>query len=296
MTRRDVIKLSAGAAAFPTSAPSQTQLKPDVGNISRLKTAICAYSFRDQLKDRTMSYSDLIRYAVATGADGLDMTVYWLPSDPTEMLPLLRGLAYRHGVAIYSLSIRTVMTRPRAEQRRAEVNEIQRWLNIAERLGAGHIRVFGGKVPEGVETKQANDWVVEVLKEAAALAGSKGIVLGLENHDGLADRGEDIVAILKAVNSPWVGINLDTGNFTTDAMTQIEICAPYAVNVQLKTEIADASGNKTTADWDRIVKVLARSGYKGYLAIEYEAKGDPAAEVARQLKKLRQIAYKHSTI
>jgi L-ribulose-5-phosphate 3-epimerase len=79
------------------------------------------------------------------------------------------------------------------------------------------------------------------------------------------------------VNSPWVGINLDTGNFRKHGYARVENCIPHAVTVHLKTSIADEQGQHKKADWDRILRMFATGGYKGYLALEYEEKEDPAS-------------------
>jgi sugar phosphate isomerase/epimerase len=275
--------------------PQQTALNPDVRGKARLRTAICAYSFRDQLKERSMSYADLVRLAVDLGVDGLDMTVYWMPSTLNEFLPPLRGIAYRMGVDIYSISIRSEMTRPTRDLQDAELATIKKWVDAADRLGAGHIRVFGGGVPKGTTVEQAAGWATEVLKRAAEYSGSKGIVLGLENHGGVTERAETIIKIVRAVNSPWVGINLDTGNFRTETYEQIEMCAPFAVNVQVKAEMRGPDGQKSEGDWDRVGQILNRANYKGYLALEYEAAEDAARAVPRLIKRLRQVAARHSS-
>ena len=304
MTRREMLQ-AVPALAIPATAqaqgeakapkPEQTALTPDVRGKTRLRTAICAYSFREQLKDRSMSYADLVRLAVDLGVDGLDMTVYWMPSTLDDFLPPLRGIAYRMGVDIYSISIRSEMTRATRELQDAEFTTIKKWVDAADRLGAGHIRVFGGNVPKGATVEQASGWATEVLKRAAEYSGSKGIILGLENHGGVTERAETIIKIVRAVNSPWVGINLDTGNFRTETYEQIEMCAPFAVNVQVKAETRGADGQKSQGDWDRVAQILAKANYKGYLALEYEAAEDAARAVPRLIKRLRQVADRHSS-
>jgi hypothetical protein len=61
--------------------------------------ALCAYSFRDQLKDHPLSSEDLIRLAAESGAGGIDLTTCWLPDTKDETLFRLRRAAYRLGVA-----------------------------------------------------------------------------------------------------------------------------------------------------------------------------------------------------
>ena len=115
------------------------------------------------------------------------------------------------------------------------------------------------------------------------------MILGLENHGGITEKAERIIQIVKHVDSPWVGINLDTGNFQSNAYSQIEACVPYTVNVQFKTEIKEA-GKESPSDWNRIMGMLAKGGYKGYLALEYEADEDPAKVVPLLTRQLNQIA------
>lgn len=283
MTRRSVLQLPA-LAALPAAAATRK---------ARLKTAICAYSFREALSKKKMTYDDLVHMAVDTGVDGLDLTVYWFPSTGDEFLLPLKALAYRNGVEIYSISIRSDMCRPTAEQRQKELAEVQKWVDVAARLGAGHIRVFGGVVPKGETEDQAARWVVEVLREASAYSGSKGVMLGLENHGGITAKASRIVEMVKAVNSPWVGVNLDTGNFDNDPYGQIAQILPYAVNVQFKMDVREG-GQRAASDWDRLTRMLAEAGYRGYMALEYEAKEDPATAVPGLLRRLHGLARKYS--
>ena len=290
MNRRDLMKSLPMLAAFGSASgvfAADTLSKAT----ARLRTAICAYSFREALKKKSMTYDDLVRLAVKLDVDGLDLTVYWFPNTSDEFLLPLRRLAYKNGVEIYSISIRSDMCRPTEDLREREVAWLERWVEVAARLGAGHIRVFGGDVPKGSTEDQAAEWVINILKRAADYSGRKGVILGLENHGGITSKAERVVQIVKEVNSPWVGINLDTGNFESDTYRQIEACVPYAVNVQFKTEIRE-NGKKLPSDWNRILAMLAKGGYKGYLALEYEA--DEASEVAvpRLTKQLNEAVRK----
>src|SRR5882672_3404731 len=70
------------AAAVPDArawqAPPGKAPRPGSGQ-ARFRTGLVAYSYRQALQAKTMTYEDLIRIAVDTGTDGIDMTVYWLP-------------------------------------------------------------------------------------------------------------------------------------------------------------------------------------------------------------------------
>ncbi len=293
MNRRDLLKGLPLVAASGLSKSAQSA-EGKLDRTARLRTAICAYSFRTALQNKTMTYDDLVRMAVEQDVDGLDLTVYWFPNASDEFLMPLRRLAYKMAVEIYSISIRTDMCLAPGAERDAEVEKVKGWVDAASKLGAGHIRVFGGRIPNGSTEDQAAAWCAETLKRGAEYAGSKGVILGLENHGGITERADTIIRIVKEVNSPWVGVNVDTGNFNRDGYKQLEMLVPYAVNVQMKTEIRVDEGRREEQDWDRMVRMLAGAGYKGYLALEYEAKEEPNVAVPRLMKKLREITRKYS--
>src|SRR5438477_12889026 len=109
MRRREYLKTFAAAAlaAGPSSGWAAGK--------GRFHPAICAYSFRNQLKAGSMTYADVIRMAADTGADGVDLTTYWFADTKDETLFALKKLAYRSGVAIYNLGIRARLAQPTAE-------------------------------------------------------------------------------------------------------------------------------------------------------------------------------------
>jgi L-ribulose-5-phosphate 3-epimerase len=289
MNRRHFLA-AAGAAFAAAAAP----LPEDAKGKARFRSGLVAYSYRQALGAKKMTYDDLVHVAVDTGIDGLDLTVYWFPSTSNDFLLPLRRLAYKNNVDLYSISVRTEMTRPARELRDKEVMELNKWIDVAEKLGANHIRVFGGSVPKEATEDQAAGWVVEVLQRSAEHAARKGVILGLENHGGITERAARIIEIVKRVDNPWVQINLDTGNFRSDVFPQIEMCLPYAVNTQVKVEMRRDDGSAGPSDWERIFQLFAKHGYRGYMALEYEGKEDAAIAVPRELRRLHALTQKYS--
>jgi sugar phosphate isomerase/epimerase len=291
MNRRDWVKqFSAGAAAalLPSSAPAQS-----LPGKPRLRTAICAYSFRDELAKRTMTYEELIRLAADLGVDGLDLTVYWLPQNLSDdYLLSLRRLAYRYGIDIYGIGIRAQMCRATPELQDAEVGRLKRWLDVADRLGARHLRVFGGAAPKDASEEQAVAWAAETLKKCAALAAPRGLFLGVEDDGALTEKGERLVQMVKQADSPWVGVCLDIGNFKSDAYRQVELCLPYTVNLHLKTEVNDTA-KQQPLDWDRLFRLVAPA-YRGYIALEYESSAPPRTAVPEAIARLQAAVKKYA--
>jgi sugar phosphate isomerase/epimerase len=294
MNRRNFLA-TAGAAVVSAAVPIARTRQPSPAK-SRFRTGLVAYSYRQALQAKTMTYEDLIRIAVETGTDGIDMTVYWLPETTDAYLLPLRRFAYRNRVEIYSIGTRVRLAQPTAELREQELNELGKWLDVAQRLGATHVRVFGGAKPAGATLDQAIGFAAETLKRGAELAGARGLVLGVEDDGGITDFAKDTIEIVKRADSPWAGMNLDTGNFRPPAVyDQIEMSIPYAVSTHVKTEVAlDDGKTRGPADWDRIFRMFAAHGFRGYMGLEYEASADPAAAVPGYLRRLKELAVKYS--
>jgi sugar phosphate isomerase/epimerase len=287
MNRRDFAK-TVGAFAVATRLHGQPV------SHCRLRPGLVAYSFGKQLAARTLTYEALVAYAAELGLDGLDTTVYWFPDTSDQFLASLRHTAYKNALSLYSIAVRVRLSQPNPELQRAEFENLKQWVEVAQKLGATHIRVFGGPIPKGATETQAIAWAVEVLKRSADYAGSRGIVLGVEDDGGLTTTAEQTVEIVRQTGSPWAGINLDTGNFRKNGYSQVAMCIPYAVNVHLKERIASEDGTKEKADWDRLLGMFAQSGYKGYLSLEHEGEEPPEVAVPRLTAELRRTIRKYS--
>jgi sugar phosphate isomerase/epimerase len=132
------------------------------------------------------------------------------------------------------------------------------------------MRVFGGAIPKGATEDQAIGWAAETLKMAAEYAGSKGIILGVEDDGGLTTNAQPTIEIIKRADSPWVGMNLDTGNFPKDGYAQTAMAIPYAVSTHIKVMVSTPDGKKEKTDFDRLFGMFAKGGYRGFVSLEYE--------------------------
>ena len=128
MDRRSFLT-TAGAAVVAATAPAARAWQVPGGKV-RFRTGLVAYSYRQALQAKTMTYEDLIRIAVETGTDGIDMTVYWLPATTDDYLLPLRRLAYRNRVEIYSIGTRVRLAQPTAELREQQLVELRKWLDV----------------------------------------------------------------------------------------------------------------------------------------------------------------------
>jgi len=285
------------ARAQQAPRPSSGQAPRPASKQARFRTGLVAYSYRQALQAKAMTYEDLIRIAVETGTDGIDMTVYWLPSTSADYLLSLRRLAYTNRVEIYSIGTRVRLAQPTAELRAQQLDELGKWLDVAQRVGATHVRVFGGSTPQGATLEQAIEFAVETFKRGAEIAGARGLILGLEDDGGITDYAKETIEIVKRTDSPWAGMNLDIGNFRPPAVyDQIEMSIPYAVSTHVKTTVAlDDGKTRAPFDFDRVFKMFASRGFRGYMGLEYEADEDAATAVPVYLRRLKELAIKYSS-
>ena len=304
MNRRDFLAAAGavvGAAAVPAGKALQSPAPlgpsaPQAAGKARFRTGLVAYSYRQALQSKAMTYEDLIRIAVDTGTDGIDMTVYWLPGTTDDVLLPLRRFAYRNRVEIYSVGTRVRLAQPTPDLREKELVELRKWVDVAQKLGATHVRVFGGAKPPEATMEQAIGFAVETLKRGAEYSGARGIILGVEDDGGITDYAAETIKIVAGADSPWAGMNLDIGNFRPPKVyDQVEMSIPYAVSTHVKTEMAlDDGKTRGPFDWDRIFTMFARHGFRGYMGLEYEASDDPTNAVPRHLRRLKELAVKYS--
>jgi sugar phosphate isomerase/epimerase len=180
-----------------------------------------------------------------------------------------------------------VFTHPAGPEREKQIAATKAWVDTCAALGAPAIRVFTGNLQPGQTMAEAQKNSIEALEEACAYAGSKGVILAVENHGGIVAEADSLLTIVKGVKSEWCGINLDTGNFhTEDVYGDLAKCAPYAVTCQVKTEIQPKGQAKREGDLKREIQILKDAGYRGYVTLEYEAAEEPLKAVPRYLDQL----------
>jgi sugar phosphate isomerase/epimerase len=213
---------------------------------------------------------DFLDYCVAEKFDAAELTSYFFPPDADEKYFLaLRQAAFVRGMTISGTAIGNNFTIGQGAQLDAEIAAAKKWIDHAAILGAPHIRVFAGTGHDLAKDPARMDEAIAALSECADHAAEKGIFLGVENHGNLT--AAQMLEIMQRVENPWVGINLDTGNFLSDdPYADLVACAPYAVNVQVKVSMKTPAGKPYPADLTRVGKILRDSGYQGFVILEFE--------------------------
>ena len=306
ITRRAFVSRTGLALTGLASAAALTTLARAIEPIkrtgpSRLMLSLAGYSFRQFFKEgkgidakaNPAKRIDMLKFIdyCAEQRCAAECTSYYFPAKVTnEFLIQLKRHAFLAGVPISGTAVGNTFTHKPGAKRDAEIQSVKDWADHAAVFGAPHIRVFAGDA-QGNSKEEAKKLCIEALEECCDYAGRKGVFLGIENHGGIVAECQDLLDIVKAVKSPWCGINFDTGNFhTDDPYADLERIAPYAVNVQWKAEVLPRGAKqKQPADLKRIVKILRDANYQGFVALEYEAEEDAWVAVPRLLNQMREL-------
>jgi sugar phosphate isomerase/epimerase len=294
MHRRDFIQASVGTAFLGVHQAVAIEPMRRAGP-SRMKLSLAAYSYRDYLNlnrrpKPTMSLEEFIEAAAAMPLDAVELTAYYFPETSVRYLARLKGLCTRLGLDVSGTAVGNNFCVSNPARLKEQIAQVKSWIERTSRLGGKTIRVFAGQVERGDKLENARRRCLEALEEVSDHAAEFGVYVALENHGGITSTADQLLALVRPIKSPWFGVNLDTGNFhTPDPYADLTRLAPYAVVVQLKTEIQRTGRKKEDADLKRLLDILRGVHYRGYVALEYEAAEEPKKAVPRYIGILRKM-------
>lgn len=259
---------------------------------TRLKTSLNAYSFNGPLMKGEMNLDDLLEYCAINQFDAVDITAYYFPGYPEvpsdEYLYHIKQKAFLLGLEISGTGVRNDFADPDPARRKASVELVKKWIIASEKMGIPVIRVFSGVAdPKDIPREKVLDYMVKDLKECAEFGKAHGVMVGIQNHHDFIKTADQTIEIIQLVNSDWFGLILDIGSFRTDPYREIEKTIPYAVNWQLKENLY-VNGVEQKTDLNKLMKIIHKSGYRGYIPLETLGAGDPKVKVAGFLKETRE--------
>ncbi len=265
----------------------ETQHSPTGQEEAVRKLSCCAYSYRELLTKDKMTLEGFLDTCVELGFDGVELTQYYFPQEDDEYLANLKREVFTRGLGVAGTAIGGNFINEDAEARRKQIDHVKDWLVKSAKLGSPVLRVFAGYQPDGVDLETAEDWVRDGLAECAPVAAECGVVLGLENHGGVTADADGVLRLLDPfADEPWVGLNLDFGNFTGDIYGQYARCAAHAVTTHAKVTVRQGE-ERERVDYRKIVRLMREAGYARYLSIEFEEREDPVVGVDRFAAYLR---------
>jgi sugar phosphate isomerase/epimerase len=160
----------------------------------------------------------------------------------------------------------------------------------ANRLGAAVdlcVDLAGGEGPPALNTtaggtperwEELRERLVDRLGELVTYAAERGVVVAIEPHVGAAlDRPERALWLLRAIDSPWLRLNLDHSHFEAAglAMTEtVPALGPHSVHTHVKDVRGRAPHHEflipgeSDFDYPAFLRLLRDAGYDGAVTVE----------------------------
>ncbi len=136
------------------------------------------------------------------------------------------------GVRLSGLSSHTPLCRPEIS-----VEYLKQAIRFAAECGAPVVNTDEGPKQPWTTAEEDHVLMRYVLKEAAAVAEARGILLGIEPHQQYSRTPQGLERIVNLVESPAIGVNFDTGNSYLageDPIAWLEAVLPRLVHLHAK--------------------------------------------------------------
>jgi sugar phosphate isomerase/epimerase len=296
------------AAGVPGARAAESQTaKPKV------KLGIASYSYW-HFRPPKVSIETVIEKAAALDVPGVDSLHRQM--DIEEKAPLtaehraylrkLKRHAFSNGVDLICLSIHQDFVDPDPAFLKQQIEHTHKCIEIAYELGVPCIRLNSGRwntikdfndlmkargiepIIPGCTLDDGFKWCADCIEKCLPKAAECGVLLALENHWGLTGTPEGQLRLLNAIQSPWLGALMDTGNFLENPYDKLKQIAPKTVFVQAKTYFGGGEWYTLDLDYKRIAQILADANYRGYVAVEFEGKEPADTGVPKSLAMLRE--------
>ncbi len=267
--------------------------------------AVSTYSYWRYNEGKRLPIDKCIDLAAETGFDAVEVLEVQMFRRDNKYLQQLKRRALINGLDLCGLSTHQDFVDPSKEERRKNVEKTIRSIRLAHDLGIPTMRVNTGRWNtsknfdalmknrgieppiKGYTDEDAFPWVIESFEKCLPEAEKAGVILGLENHWGLGLTAEGVMRIVNAIDSPWLQVTMDTGNFLEDPYARLERIAAKTVFVQAKTYFGGGTWYTLELDYKRIAAILRKHAYRGYVSLEFEGKQDARTAIPESLALLR---------
>lgn len=300
--RREFLQTTAVAAA---GLPAVSTLQP-TWNRRTNPIGVSTYSFwRFNGPKQDYPIETCIDQAAEMGFDGIELLHMQMASEEPDYLQRIKRQAFVNGLDLMGFSTHQGFVSPDPEERQKNINDTIRQIEICYELGIPTMRLNTGRWGtsesftqlmdnrgiepplEGYTDEEAFIWVIDAVERLIPKARQCGVLLGLENHWGLGRTPEGVLRIVEAIDSPWLKVTLDTGNFLEDPYDKLEILAPYTILIQAKTYYGGGTWYTLDLDYPRIAGIMQRYNYTGYVSLEFEGKESEKTAIPKSLRLLR---------
>ena len=281
-----------------------------------MKVGIDSYCFhrffgevypQQECPERSMTLEDFIEDARSLAVDGVSLESCFFPSvEPSYLADIRAMLDSYHLDRVYAWGHPDGLEGGTNE---AAYNEMLSSFEHAQAIGATVMRVVGSSLrfrnePHGPQLER----LTQMFRKAVRVAEAYGIRMAVENH--IDFNGQEMLSLLRFVDSPFLGINFDTGNFVRlldDPVQAMDALAPYTYASHIKDLkiqrgvpanewyfFSSAPVGDGVVDNGKLIEKLWRTGFDGILAVETDFLhpdygNDEHAAVAASVNELRRL-------
>lgn len=262
-----------------------------------MKLGLCTWSYHRTIEAGKLDLESLMKLcADELKVGGIDIITDHLVKTDKKYLTGIKKLASDELLTIACLSPGNNFGKPTAGERAEEVRAVKKWIDAGYVLGAPVLRIFAGWPWPPEKAKELWPDMVDCIKECIKPAEEAGIVLAVEPHNdgGFLPTSKEALKLIEEIDSEWVKLNLDTGNYTDkDIYSGLEKSMPYTYHAHAKIHKLSPEGEELKFDYDRICAILKDANYRGFLSLEYEGKEAETEYVPKALEMIRRYAAKH---
>ena len=286
MKRRDFIKDSSlliGGLVLPLTSAS---IFPSCSKQKSLSISLAEWSLHRALYSKEINHLDFISLArTKFEIDAVEYvnTFFFDKAKDKKYLNEMNIIAKDNGVKSLLIMCDNEgnLGDPNNEKRNKAVENHFKWADAAKFLGCHSIRV-NARSDNNLSSTEQLKLSADGLNKLVDYCSRIEINTIVENHGGLSSNGKWLSELMKKVAHPNLGTLPDFGNFLIendnwyDRYLGVEELMPYAKAVSAKSHEFNSNGDEVRTDYKRMMQIVLKSGYSGYVGIEYE--GDKHSE------------------
>ncbi len=272
----------------------QTQKKSPPAEAPFLKLSLAQWSFNKSFRSGNVSPYEFAKLASGLGFEGLEYVnqLYTDVMDSDDKPTAIQAFVEKNNALAAQYKLKNVLIMvdnegdlsTSDEKNRLEAIENHKlWIEAAHKMGCGSIRLN----LHGEEDKEL--WIknsISSLRTLSEYAEPLNVNLIVENHGGNSSNANLLMKVINQVGYGNCGTLPDFGNFCLsknwgslkenkcdnpyDPYLGVSEMMPKAFGVSAKAYDFDAEGNETILDYQKLLSIVKKAGYKGFIGVEYE--------------------------
>mgnify|MGYP001281471726 FL=1 len=278
----------------------QSQKPPSQEAESFFKLSLAQWSFHRSIKYNNLSPYEFARLANELGFEGLEYvnTLYPDVTKSDDKTSAINAFIEKNNSLAAKYKMKNVLIMVDEEGDLSTSNKNERleaienhklWINAAHKMGCGAIRLnLHGEEDEELWIKNS----IASLEMLSEFAKPLNVNIIVENHGGNSSNASLLMKVIDQVSFDNCGTLPDFGNFCLsknwgslkenkcdnpyDPYMGVSEMMPKAFGVSAKAYDFDANGNETILDYEKLLSIVKKAGYNGFIGVEYE--GDHLSE------------------